>query len=212
MGRLVVGIFLLGIVSGVVALEILLNQDMFKKAVPLKEEAIILPNANTPTTPTESAARDQVLAILPEDHFDMEKLAKQNVTLRDGIVSKAIFRHAQLEEYVDPFYLVTFLFEQNGEMIGTVSRVLPTEEMSAGRLLSLVRKKLFTSIPQEEASLLSLSESLNTRGEANFYLNDNKNFPNMIFLVTRSGTKVLALQFAREYNDRVAQILPLFFE
>ena len=214
MGRLVVGIFLLGIASGVVAFEVYLNQDMFEKAVPLQQEPRIIPNANTPPAeqPEAPSAPLSESQVRPQDHFDLDALAKQGIVLKDGIVSTAIFRHAQLEEFVDPFYLVTFLFEDNGETIGTVSRVVPTEEMSDGRLLSLVRKKLFNAIPQEESSLINLSESLNTRGEANFYLNDNRNFPNIVFLVTRSGTKVLAMQFPREYNDRVAQILPLFFE
>ncbi len=191
-----------------------MSPDIFKKAIPLREEAKIIPNSNTADISDAEAtsAPLPVVSIRAEDYFDVDALTEKNITLRDGILSNAVFRHAELQEFVDPFYLVTFLFQDNGETIGTISRILPTEEMSAGRLLSLVRKKLFTSIPQEEASLINLSESLNTRGEANFYLNDNKNFPNMVFLVTRSGTKVLALQFPREYNDRVSQLLPLFFQ
>ncbi len=191
-----------------------MNPEIFKKAVPLQQQPQIIPNANISSIPvtSQTAAPIAVTNVRPEDYFEIEKLVAQNITLQEGNLSKAVFRHAELQDYVDPFYLVTFLIKENDKTIGTVSRIIPTEEMSAGRLLSLVRKKLFSSISPDDSSLITLSESLNTRGEANFYLNDAKNFPNMIFLVTRSGTKVLALQFSREYNDRVAQILPLFFQ
>lgn len=189
---------------------------MFEKVSPPVIAPQIIPNANTPKSSVDSQAsatlpvlQDQVL---PGQYFNVAALQKQNIVLKGGMTSNAIFRHAQLNKEIDPFQLVTFLFESDGKTIGVVSRVLPTEEMSTGRLLSLVRKKLYTSIASEDSGIITLSDSLNTRGEANFYLNDKKNFSDMVFLVTRSNSKVLALQFPEEYNTVVEQILPLFFE
>lgn len=211
-----IGIFFLSISAMVVALEIMRTPSMFEKVSPPLETPQIIPNANTPKSSDVSQAsttlpvmQDQ---ILPGQYFNVAALQKQNIILKGGMSSNAIFRHAQLNKDIDPFQLATFLFEANGKTIGAVSRVLPTEEMSTGRLLSLVRKKLYTSIASEDSGIITLSDSLNTRGEANFYLNDKKNFSNMVFLVTRSNSKVLALQFPEEYNTLVAQILPLFFE
>lgn len=152
--------------------------------------------------------------ISPKEHFAVGQLEEKGVILRRGKEYPALFQHASIQAERDGFLVITFPFIWNGEEIGQVSRILPTESMSAGRLFSLVRSKLETSVSKVQNTNLSLSDPQSTVAKANFYLNDTITFPDTVFMVARSDRKVLAFQYQRSYHDALmkSDIFPLFFQ
>jgi hypothetical protein len=209
MPRLAVAFLLLGIVSFFISIEILLRPEIFQPVEPVEEVSQKRSFTEKESTVKNPLNREEVLN--PEVYFDLSSLERENITLHKGKISLALFQHAPIVVERDSFYLATFVFHVDKNPIGTVSRVIPTYNTNSGRLLSLVRQKLRSVIPLDEQGHLMLSRPLNTIGEANFYLNDQGNFPNTIFLVTRSEAKVLAFQYPSEYHSLVKKNIPLFF-
>lgn len=151
-------------------------------------------------------------AVLPEDFFDVEALAQAGYTLVNGRYALALFQHAPVMAQRDLFYPVTFTLKKDGKDIGTISRILPSEEMSSARLFSLVRQKLENVVKGKESEIFNVSKAYSTAGEANFYFNDKGNFPKTVFMITRSKTKVLAFQIEEEYHDAAKKSIHLFFQ
>lgn len=208
-----IGFVLVSLAGALVALEIALRPEIFDRVSPPADQAqIVTGNSQMPQPPATGSKAPATTTPLAADFFRIEDLKNAGVEISEGKYSMVVFRHAQVIPAQDPFFLVSFTATLNGKPFAIISEILPTEEMSAGRLMSLVRRKLRSVIPNEDLGLITLSDSLSTRGEANFYLNDKKSYPDQVFLVTRAGTKVLAMQFSSEYNTQVAELLPLFFK
>ncbi len=207
MPRFALALALLGIAGFFVSAEVLLHPEIFDSAQQFQDDKKV-------SDESSDDAKKDVKEDVPDakNLFALSKLRESGVTLTQGRYSLALFQHAPIISTRDSFYLATFAFQIDGKPIGTVSRVLPTYDVSAGRLLSLVRQKLQSIIPHSQKNQLFLSEALKTIGEANFYLNDRVSFPKTIFLVTRSKTKVLAFQYPTEYHELVKNYIPLFFE
>jgi hypothetical protein len=210
MPRFAIALALLGIAGFFVSTEILLRPEIFQPAEkPVPEEEMPTPVQELETQETEIQVDSTPRA---DTFFSPALLREAGVDLYQARYSLALFQHAPIIAERDSFFLATFSFQIDGKPIGTVSRVIPTSEVSAGRLLSLVRQKLGSVIPEEKKQTLFLSDALNTVMEANFYLNDRESFPNTIFLVARSDRKVLAFQYPTEYHESVKKIIPLFYQ
>ncbi len=213
MPQFALALALLGIAGFFVSAEILLHPEIFKVAENKTHTERTHDNSpNTLVTSNTNEENTKEKIPLSDELFSVQKLQESNITLSQGRYSHALFQHAPITPSRDSFSLVTFAFQIDGKPIGTVSRILPVNNVSAGRLLSLVRQKLQSIISPEDKDHLSLSQSLNTVGDANFYLNDRKSFPTTIFLVARSNTKVLAFQYLSSYHESVKKNIPLFFQ
>lgn len=210
MPRFAIALALLGIAGFFVSAEILLRPEIFQPAEkPVPEEKM----SDTTQRPKPQETEVQIEGTpRAETYFSPSLLRESRVDLYQPRYSLALFQHAPIIAERDSFYLATFSFKIDGKPIGSVSRIIPTYEVSAGRLLSLVRQKLESVIPPEKKDSLFLSDPLSTVMEANFYLNDRKSFPNTIFLIARSERKVLAFQYPTEYHELVKNIIHLFYQ
>ena len=71
---------------------------------------------------------------LPKNTLLLVNSEEKGVILRRGERIPRSFQHASIQAERDGFLVITFPFIWNGEEIGQMSRILPTESMSAGRL------------------------------------------------------------------------------
>jgi hypothetical protein len=228
MRRLAIAIFLLGIAAGIVSLETIQRPYIFESAAIVSAQPVdktgatpIEPVVENPTpAPPKDAVTTQSQVITASQmvdattYFNADLLNEQTVTIGEGRYASSLFRHTSVNPNRDSFSLIIFPFSIDGRQIGTVSRILPTEEMSSGRLLALVRSKLetITTTNQEGGAGVWLTSPLRTIGEANFYLNDKIRFPDTVFLVSRENGKVLAFQYSSQYHEQVKKYVSLFFQ
>ncbi|QQS59388.1 hypothetical protein IPN35_00665 [Candidatus Peregrinibacteria bacterium] len=212
MRTLLVASGVLGVALAVVSLEIVVRPETLDRA-----EVALLPQEESQYAVSEENKDGEtpvVKGVDPKQYFSVAQLESKGASLEMGNRHSALFQHASVQPERDGFLVVTFPFLWNGEKIGQVSRVIPTESMSAGRLFSLVRAKIDGALPKNLNAKVSLSEPQNTVGKANFYLNDTITFPDTVFMVARSDRKVLAFQYQRSYHDALmkSNIFPLFFQ
>ena len=215
MSRFVIALALIGIAGAFVSAEIILRPELFDKVKMGTDIAKVVPEIVTSSknSPSPLPTKKEEEKPIPNEYFAISLLKKEGITFSQPRYSLALFQHVPIVAKRDSFYLPTFSFQINEKPIGTVSRIMPVHTISAGRLMSLVQEKLRLILPTEKNDKLSLSDSLKTIGKANFYLNDRESFPNTIFLVTRSDTKVLAFQYPSEYHETVIKkLIPLFFQ
>lgn len=210
MNKILLGVALFGIASIFVSLEIFLHPEVLKKAeIPEEANILVEQDPGEETDPTPPPATPEETVLRPTSYFNVNALTPKGITLQEGKTSLVLFRHAAIRS-TDDLYFVSFRFFVDGVEHGIVYRVIPKEDMSAPRLFALVRQKLEEQTGETEG--IELSEFLSTVGEANFYLNDNENFADKTFLVTRNEKKVLAFEYPTEYHDSVKNLIPLFFE
>ena len=214
MTRFETGAALLGVALFFVALEIGVKWKSILPAQSMPPVVAENEKKQTPPSRISSVSLSTIeKKIEAKDFFDTQALSSAGISLKNGRYALALFQHAPVIASKDSFYLVSFTIQKDGKTIGTVSRILPTEKMSAARLFLLVRQKLETVVSGKKTKKFYVSDYYNTVGEANFYLNDKENFPNTVFLITRSKTKVLAFQFNDKYDESVKKnLIPLFFQ
>lgn len=190
-----------------VGMEIVLKPDIWENTTPMAASQFQFGEEKTNAIAAPEEMRNNTSAISPVNHFNMAKLTEGNILLDRGDTPLTLFE-TEISPSQDDFFLASFIFTLQDKEVGKITRIVPSNTMSAGRLMSVVREKIKQDISENEQ--FSLSEPLNTIGEANFYFN-NQEEPDSVFLVTRDEAKVLAIEYPKEYHDSVKKIIPLFF-
>jgi len=206
MGKIQIGVILVIFALILSAGEFIWKKNDFLNLAIQNEEIGKIPNS-------EDYFADSIAKPDPKKSFDLQKLSNNGIFLEPDSFSDAVFRHLPIDNQKEDFFLETFTFikETDVEKIdGKVTIFLPKKEFLTGELFSLIKEKLMQAIKNSPENEVEINQT-DTLGDGNFYLND-KNFPETVFLVVRSGAKILAFEYEKRQHESVKKILPVFFE
>jgi len=206
-----------------VALEIWMRPEMLlqtKNSISTDSTEEIIKEKPSPIIEVEAP---KPIELKPIDFFSQfANMQSNGIELKNGHQISSLFQHLVLNPETDKLVLYTWEIWLNQKKIGNVAQVFTPTTSSVTNTFLQLKKRLQAAILNKPN--ITLSALHRTRGEANFYLNDKTNFPQTIFMVSRSGQKILAFSYAKKYHEpqcdtsgncqggELKNLIPLFFD
>ena len=162
---------------------------------------VATPNIEIPSVEIVLPTADSQQTADAQEFFpQLAALQTAGIKLSDGRQETALFSQIALDPNVEPFILHSWQITRNDVPIGTVVNIASKTDVGVTTAFLQLRRYI-EDVLEQHGSAGIVTDVYHTRGEDNFYLNNPTDFPNTVFMIVRSGDKILAFTYGIAYHE-----------
>lgn len=135
----------------------------------------------------------------------------ENVQIKDLKNEDYIFKAVAINSDEDGFSACSASFVENNNLLLKITEFHAEKEITTANVFNTIKAKFYQFVGEEDNSDKNINQT-NAFGEHSFYYNNNKEYPDMVFLVVKGEDKVMAFEYKKEDNDKIIPVINNIFQ